>query len=1515
MRKTLLSSLVLMMAIVAAVFIACDGKDEPPVGSGSPKAMVRVIHASYDAPDVDIRVDGAVAVAGLGYAATSGYAGIDQGSRNITVTPSGATTPIVLDLDVTVAVNQSYTVVAVDELSQIDAVYAHDLRSPNPSKAKVRFIHASSDAPAVDIKVNSGTGATVFSNRAFKSISDYVEVDAGAYTFAVTATGSTAEEALFKPIGLQNGRVYTIVALGTLNNTDAYPFRVRVYTDNDDGSAFADLLNADLPDANVRVIHTSYDGGQIDLLVDDAVAFAALDYGEASAYSVVTAGTRNVKVTPAAIFSTVLAEMDEEFRSGNEYTLFAVDEVGDLDILVGGDNRTPDPTKAKVRFVHASPDAPRVDVRLNSGFGPKQFPNAAFKSISSYMAGNAGDYQFVLTMADSTWELVAYEPIPLENGQVYTIVALGTLDDSDGYPFTLRVFTDNGDGTSYTDLIAEPRAKSDFRVMHLSYDAPAVNVFVDGYNALPGLTFKQSSKYTELNAGTRSIQVRRASTGAVLIDQDLAFGVGAEYSIFAVDQMNVISALFEEDDRAPVPGQSKVRFVHAVPDAPAIDIKINTGDGAAVFANQAFKDVTDYGLVANQSYRFVITLAGETDEVLVFNPVTLDANTTYTIVAHGTLSLADTVQMGVRVFVDNGDGNQFTDLSIAKSPVRLIHASYNSTPVDLYSDGVRRSAAIPYRGTSGFVEFNAGTRHVTVVPANASSPVLVDETLLLDEDVYYSAFAFGPQGSIEGEFVVDDRTLSATHARVRFVNAVPDAGPLDFKVTTGSGTALFAGSDFKDISSYIDVAQGSYVFALTAAGDTREIAVYDPYSLQTNNLYTIVAFGTLDTLDQYPLTVRVFRDNGAGNVTNDLTINEPRIRLIHASYNAPGVRLLVDDVQRFDTILYAGTRGYADANPGVRNIKVNAVGGGPTVLDFNADLSFNTDYTIFAVNELAMIEEVYDIDLRTPDPAAPKIRFVHASPDGPAIDVKLQRGDTLTTTEFSNLTFKDISAYKTTTSGAARLVLTPAGSPTEYRVYLPFTFVNGTVYTIVAFGTVNPGDAYPFRVRIFTDNGVGATFAELTVAPARLRVIHASVDGYPIETLVGDSIKHTGVAYQSAGGYLEMGPGDRSVKVRQSGFATPPVIDTVLPLGFRTDYTMLLVDSLSQMDAYLTPDARTAVAGAVKLRFMHAILDMPAVDIRRDSPTGTLLFSNYSFPGASPYLQVSNGNYVFSIVETGTTNEIARFEQTTLNNGSVYSIVAMGTLDPTDTSPLAVRLFTDNGPGNQAILLTPKSGKVRVIHLSHDAPAVDFRLDGAQQATDIGYRQSIAYVNADPGTRGLRLLETGTSNIVVDTTQTVAPDASYTLWAFDGAGATLTPVISTDNRATLAANPKIRFAHGVSDAPNYSVVNLIFGIIQIPITGLNNRAFGTVSAYGSNVTADAAFVFQLVDPANQSNVLVQFEPVAINVNTTYTLALSGTVDPGDAYPLQGRLFIDSGTGGQVVDLVIAGGSAAPESGD
>ena len=75
-------------------------------------ARVRVVHLSPDAPAVDVAVNGTVAVQGAAYLDFTDYLQVPAGDARITVTPAGATSPVVIDATVPLGANASYTIAA-----------------------------------------------------------------------------------------------------------------------------------------------------------------------------------------------------------------------------------------------------------------------------------------------------------------------------------------------------------------------------------------------------------------------------------------------------------------------------------------------------------------------------------------------------------------------------------------------------------------------------------------------------------------------------------------------------------------------------------------------------------------------------------------------------------------------------------------------------------------------------------------------------------------------------------------------------------------------------------------------------------------------------------------------------------------------------------------------------------------------------------------------------------------------------------------------------------------------------------------------------------------------------------------------------------------------------------------------------------------------------------------------------------------------------------------------------------
>ncbi len=224
MRRILLMVGVLV-ALVALLPLAVTAQEDP--------ALVRVMHASPDAPPVDVFVDGTPILEAVPFFALSGALSAPAGTYRIQVAPAGAgPDAAVIDAPVTVEGGKAYVIAAVDTVQSIEPLVLEDNTGIPPSgQARVRVFHAVPDAPAVDVKL-AGTEIAVVGNLPFKAAT-YVDVDAGSYTFDFTPAGSNEIVFTTPPLRLESGWNYSLIATGFLtpDSEDAPGFWVQARID------------------------------------------------------------------------------------------------------------------------------------------------------------------------------------------------------------------------------------------------------------------------------------------------------------------------------------------------------------------------------------------------------------------------------------------------------------------------------------------------------------------------------------------------------------------------------------------------------------------------------------------------------------------------------------------------------------------------------------------------------------------------------------------------------------------------------------------------------------------------------------------------------------------------------------------------------------------------------------------------------------------------------------------------------------------------------------------------------------------------------------------------------------------------------------------------------------------------------------------------------------------------------------------------------------------------------------
>jgi len=444
--------------------------------SSNRETQVRAIHASSDAPNVDVLVNGAVKLTNVPYRAASSFLTIPAGTTTLAVNPTGTSTSVI-DTSVALAANQQYTAIVVGlvatsapQSEQIQAVLVDDPgNAPATGNVKLRVVHGAPGVPTVDIYVTN-VGAALpsaptipglaYTTVAPASGAKALEITGGSYEIRATVSGDTTKTVVF-----DSGSV-SLPANGDLLVTaipasGVSPISLLVAPVGADAAVIADDRAA------IRVAHFSPNVPAVDVSLDDAgtttsaLALANVSFPTASAYAIVPAAAYDASVALASNPDTaVLTLKGASFAANTSTSVFAVGLLGGtgtqaLHLAAFADDRVPVEGKAKVRVIHLSPDAPAVDVvALGSGgaiaatlVSDLSYPNATTADLEVA----PGSYTVAVVPTGTSSPVLptaAGVSLELTAGEIVTVVAVGCLDTTsgpcaNGSPFALKVLSDN----------------------------------------------------------------------------------------------------------------------------------------------------------------------------------------------------------------------------------------------------------------------------------------------------------------------------------------------------------------------------------------------------------------------------------------------------------------------------------------------------------------------------------------------------------------------------------------------------------------------------------------------------------------------------------------------------------------------------------------------------------------------------------------------------------------------------------------------------------------------------------------------------------------------------------------------------------------------------------------------------------------------------------------------------------------------------------------------------------------
>jgi hypothetical protein len=409
---------------------ACGSDSNDP-----PRTQLRVIHASPDAPKVNVLLDDEALLTEVNYKEGSGFTDPSRGTYDVSVdaiTPSGDVT--VIDVpDVEFSADTEYSILAVGKVadSTLAPLVIANPRSAVPSgQARAQVVHAAPDAPAVSVYVTAPGAdlatATALGTFSFGENLGPVEVPAGSYQIRVTLANNPAAVVYDAgTVALPGGADLLLVAVAN-TTTGSAPISLLV----NDGETQSELLDVGTP-ADVRAGHLSPDAPAVDVIANDDLAnpvFNAVTYPSLTSYASVPPATYNIKVVDDASQSLTVIDADLPVVAGQSYSVLAVGLLADIEPLVLTDDRRSVATEARVRIVHGSPSAGNVDIYVAAPgtdintISPT-FANVPFKANTGYVGLAAATYEVSVTPAGAKAPVAISATLPVENGDIFTAIA------------------------------------------------------------------------------------------------------------------------------------------------------------------------------------------------------------------------------------------------------------------------------------------------------------------------------------------------------------------------------------------------------------------------------------------------------------------------------------------------------------------------------------------------------------------------------------------------------------------------------------------------------------------------------------------------------------------------------------------------------------------------------------------------------------------------------------------------------------------------------------------------------------------------------------------------------------------------------------------------------------------------------------------------------------------------------------------------------------------------------------
>ncbi len=396
--------------------------------------------------------------------------------------------------------------------------------------------------------------------------------------------------------------------------------------------------------AQLRFVHALAEVPAVDVRVDGVRRFSNIAYAAATSYVTVTAESHVVSIVPAGTGGPELARVTVDPAAGSDNSAVAIGRAASPRLLaLTDDNTRPQRGEARVRLVHAAADAPAADLALDAG-SPFLF-GVGYAEASLTVPVDAGVHDLHVRQAGTTTDQITVPGVTLADGRVYTLFVMG-LRSANAGPYVLRAALSQD---------AAPAGR--VRFVHGLQAEALLDVWADGQLLFAGVPFGSDpaaargpyTPYASLAPGQHTLSVTAAAAPTVpLATLPVEIVSDADVTVVATQPDTAAQAggsnrpaqtptqlwPVVDDNSLPLPGQARVRLIHAWAQPRLVDLAV--AGGAVLIAGVGRYSASGYVALPGGGYLLEVrdTVTGQVLAALPAEPL-LDGQVYSVIVRDG----------------------------------------------------------------------------------------------------------------------------------------------------------------------------------------------------------------------------------------------------------------------------------------------------------------------------------------------------------------------------------------------------------------------------------------------------------------------------------------------------------------------------------------------------------------------------------------------------------------------------------------------------------------------------------------------------------------------------------------------------------------------------------------------------------------------------------------------------------------------------------------------------------------